>query len=409
MNSDKNPVPFFQLEGEIWTNKKTKWFRNNINCSHVCCYINQFYPSLHWFQLQLENSINKPSDVTTVNVRKVSDNTIVSGLTINYNIIIDAQNRKYLLIDVDVTSALIGAEYYISVETVNVKYYSEVFCVATQNNKRVGISWAANCRVGNLVYSGDFKHKINLEAVIVPLASEIEETTIENGFGEETPTLQKLTQPYMLSCVVPNFIAEALSAIQMHNKFNIFNFIDKDPFIPEFDSSLTKVDVKVSPEANGCQSFVEITFTKESIIKTNCCESFFGFLELSNVIDTTNQCLTKGAAKSFTITGVPFQTIRLKVEVIDYNGNVNFSANIKNQDTSDSILVWFNPVSDGETEVYTQLNEDGIGNFILEACFNLCSFPNSANTDIELTLYESDLETLSVNNFILEAETNCRP
>src|SRR5690606_4016015 len=264
MNTDKNPLPFFELENSIWTNKKTKWFRNNANCSHVCCFTNTYYPSRHWFQLQLESAFNSADYITGINVRKVSDNSIVSGLTIDFGIIIDSVNRKYILIDIDIDSSLISAEYYISVETLGLKYYSEVFCVATQNNSKVGISWGANCRVGNMVYSGDFKQKINLDAVIVPLDSQIEETTIENGFGEESKSLQILKQPYMLSCIVPNFIAEALSAIPLHDKFNVFDFKNKQPFVNEFDGDIQSVDVKVYPVENGCQSFVEITYYKQS-------------------------------------------------------------------------------------------------------------------------------------------------
>lgn len=407
MNADKNPIPFFQLEGEIWTNKKTKWFRNNSNCSHVCCYTNTYYPSLHWFQLQLENTINSLDDVTSIDVRKVSDNTTVAGLTINYNIIIDSSNRKYLLIDIDITSGLIGAEYYISVETILKKYYSETFCVATQNYKRVGISWAGNCRVGNMVYSSDFKHKMNLDAIIVPLETEIEETTIENGFGEETPSLQKLKQPYMMSCVVPNFIAEALSAIQLHDKFNVFNFRNKDPYVEEFDSSISNIKAKVVPEDNECLSFVEITFTKETIIKSNCCEEFFGFLELSNIIAADNQCLTQGAAKSFTVTGAPFQTIKFKLEVILHIGPVNFSVTVYDQSTNNGLLIWFNPATELENTVTMQLDENGEGTFVVQACFNQCTYPNSASMNLEMTLYNSDLTTLSASSFILEAETDC--
>ena len=79
------------------------------------------------------------------------------------------------------------------------------------------------------------------------------------------------------------------------------------------------------------------------------------------------------------------------------------------KDTNTGFFVWFNALAELTTEVTLQLDENGERAYILQACFGICNVPRAADTQLELTLYNSDLTTLSGSSFILEAETNCRP
>lgn len=262
-NPSKNPFPFYQLEGNVWTNFKPLWHKNN--CAN---YLHTLTPGLRYFQLHISPSIISQNEITAVNLRRVSDNSIVPA-SIGRTIYVEGEN-KILVINAEITVDMIVDQYYISVSTAYGNFYSETFCVKPANKDLVLLEWrSSTVKVGKMIYPLDVKQSINLNAKIVLLEPEIEEETEENGFGEETATLQVLTQPYFLSCVVPNYLGEALSALKLHDQFIVNNRLVNDNQI-EFDEFTKVNNVKVTPETNGCDSYVEITYTKETVIKTTC-------------------------------------------------------------------------------------------------------------------------------------------
>ncbi|MGG5486252.1 hypothetical protein [Gaetbulibacter sp. PBL-D1] len=266
-NTHKNPFPFYNLEGEIWTNTKPLWFKNN--CASHCCYNHKIGLGTQFFQLIIDSQIVAVNQIT-VNLRRVSDNTIINDTIIDLLVYLDSTSTKHLLIALLVDASLMGDEYYISVETDFGNYYSEIFCVSTIDNKFVTIEWASTKGlVGKLLYDNTFKHSINVEAVIVPLEPELEEETEEDGQGNEYPTLQKLRQGHQLSFIVPNFIAQAISAIPLHDKVNFVNrYLGETP--TELQEKNKYVTCVITPEQDGCYSFVEISYIEETIVSTAC-------------------------------------------------------------------------------------------------------------------------------------------
>lgn len=270
-NKDKNPFPFYKLDGEVWSNTKPLWFRNNCK---GCCYVHRVSSGTAYFQLQISSEVSGLASIN-VNVRKVLDNTVYSGIIITKTVLSDQDGSKYLSISAELGPSLVGDEFYISVETEFQKYYSEPFCVSQIKSNNIGIEWSSTSgKVGNLVYFNGFKNYINVDAVIVPLESNIEEETEEDGFGNETPTLQVLKQNYQLSFVVPNFIAQALSALPLHDKVSFINRAlgESSTELVEGNKSIS---VKAVPELDNCFSYVEITYTDETIIKTACASEVY--------------------------------------------------------------------------------------------------------------------------------------
>lgn len=276
MNTSKNPLPFYPLQGTVWTNTKTLWQSNSAYCNNYK-YQNKYYPGVHYFQVKILNS----ESPTSIAIRKVSDDSVVAGLTINTNLFADNDGQIHVIIDVDLLSALIGDSYYVALQTNGQYYYSEIFCVANNQNDRIQIIYASSCRVGDLIYPNNFKNVINLDARLIPGEPSVEEETIEDGFGNEKPTYQKLTQSYTFSVLVPNYLAEALSALKLHNQFNVIDFFNNESG-SDFDETIIAVEVQTTGEEDNCFSIAQVTFTKETIVKTACCDDEF------QVVDTYN-------------------------------------------------------------------------------------------------------------------------
>src|SRR5690606_9243923 len=107
---------------------------------------------------------------------------------------------RFLVIEVPLESQMIGESYYISVEITGAPfYYSEPFCVRSQDGSMVKIVWASDCKVGDMIYNDKIRNIINLDATIVPESNEIEEEVEENGLNDDIPTLQILRHRFKLS------------------------------------------------------------------------------------------------------------------------------------------------------------------------------------------------------------------
>ena len=265
-NATKNPFPFYKLEGEVWTNKKPLWFSNNCNYQFQKYPI---FPGKIYFQLRVSDNISNQTDTMNINLRKVSDNTTVAAV-INKTLYAHQKlNKKFVIIAIDIPSNYVNDQFYISVETDYGFYYSETFCVKTPNNY-IGIVWSSSTgRVGDLIYPLGYRNSINIDAEVIPLEPQIEVETVENGFGEEEATLQILKQGYRLSFMAPNFLAQAFSALPMHDQIQIVNRKKYD-YDQDFDDEIKDVQAKITPEEDGCFSLVEISFVEETIIVTAC-------------------------------------------------------------------------------------------------------------------------------------------
>jgi len=355
MNIDKNALPFNELEGDIWTNFKPKWQQNNPNCRGYH-YSNNLFPDTYYFQHMVSPSITNISEVTSVQLRKVSDNTVVAYSFVKY-LYGDEIGNKYLIIKVNLASDLIGDKYYISTTTAYNKYYSEIFCVTNIKYDEVGIVWASTSKVGNMIYKNDFKHKVNIKAKIVPLPTEIEEETEEDGFGSETPTFQKLTQSYFFSAVLPNYLAQALSAIPLHNQFKVIDYLLDESGTESFDENITKVEVKVTPEDDSCHSFVEVTYQKELILKTACDDDLIGIGELvafnhPPVADIAWNDFQSKEDRNCSTADLCEQTVLITDGTYDMDGNIDTMEWERSDDEGET---WTSSgLSSGMTKIFTE-------------------------------------------------------
>lgn len=352
MNKDKNPIPFFALEGVIWTNLKPEWARNSANCIGYH-YKNILFPDTYYFQLKISSSITSLSQITSVDLRNVSDNAIVAH-TFQTRIYSDEDGEKYLLIETELDSGLIDGQYYIGVITELGNYYSETFCIKNIIYTRVGLVWASTNRVGAMMYADGFKHKLTFDAKIVPLPTEIQEDTLEDGFGNETPTLQRLIQPYVFSCVVPNYIAEAISALPLHDQFKVINYWTGESGTEEFDEDITDMEVTVTPEEDSCFSLLQVQYSVQTVIKTSCRDAIdevvpFNSAPFAYIIwDDTQTSEDRTCSVDLTCD----ETILIE-QLYDFEGNLDYSEWEYSTDGGDN---WISAgVAVGDTKTFTEV------------------------------------------------------
>lgn len=358
MNIDKNPLPFFELEGAVWTNKKPRWQKNNPNCKGYV-YKNNLFPDTYYFQHKLSKNVSKITDITSVDIRLVSDNSIVAYASEKF-LFGDENEDRFLIIKINIASDLIGDQYYISTTTDYGRYYSETFCVTNVKYNEIGLVWASTNRVGNMIYQNDFKHKVNIYAKLVPLPTTIEQETEEDGFGNETPTYQKLTQSYFFSAVIPNYLAEALSAMPLHNQFKVIDYFTGESGTDTFDEAITGVIVNVTPEDDACFSFVEFTFVKQIIIKTACSEGINAIVPFNHVpvaVITWNDTQTD-EDRSCSTADTCVQTLLIE-ELYDLDGDISLITEWER--SVDSGITWSRlSFASGLTKF---LSESEVGNY----------------------------------------------
>ena len=250
-------------------NKKPLLFRNE--CSQNCCYKHKLATGLNYFQLVLDEAISSLQDITDVELRNVSDNEIVDDTDISFSLYSDTSSIKYLSIILNAGNELIGSEYYLSVETTEGFYYSEPFCISQISKKMITIEWSGGKKVGKMIYPPNFKHSVNIDAIISVAESELEQEVDEDGFGNEVPNLQILKQRMAVSFLVPNFIAQSLTALPLHSKVNFINrYIGETP--TELKKENLNITVIATPEADNCFSFIEINYDQNTTIKSGCDE-----------------------------------------------------------------------------------------------------------------------------------------
>jgi len=457
------------------------------------------------------------NQVSGVELRKAVDNTVIENLDFQATVISDSSGKKYLSIRINLLQSYVGDEYYLAITTEFGRYYSEIFCVSQISNSFIGIEWASsNGKVGEMVYFNDFKHSINIEAKIISSEPDIEEETEEDGHGNEVPTLQILKQGHELSFVVPNFIAQALSALPLHDKVNFINrSLGESP--EELQIKNKYIEIKSKPEPDGCNSYVEMKYIDELVISTACTEELmalnnppiadivwddtgtyenrncnlddgcsqtlrkseltidpdgniesfmwqrsqdngnswsdlgpgdtktvnelsdgnyqyrlkvtdsFGLEGFSNILryrvldisqpstpqlqqlDTLGTfCSTAGGIKiAFNIQASDSQTIRSKFLVNEYFGS-GFVLTVIERNTQSVLLSWTGGPVGTNVQLDFDLNSNGLGEYEVELCLNECSGTSHTQATVEITLLDTDMNTETDQNIIIERYFNCQ-
>lgn len=134
----------------------------------------------------------------------------------------------------------------------------------------IKLEWKNTCDLGNIYYQSNYWNKIYLDASIgrPDYLYEIEEES--NDDAVKIANYQKLEKAYKIEVYVPEYVVDALQAMQLHDTIRL-SLTDGS-----YSSSIRNVKVNASWEdiSNHCLALVEITFQQDDqVVKTSCCNN----------------------------------------------------------------------------------------------------------------------------------------
>lgn len=139
--------------------------------------------------------------------------------------------------------------------------------MATQYLK---LQWSNTCNLGRIYYDGDFRNMIYFDSEVGKPEYEYEVEEEYNSEGVLIATYQRLNKVYKFEVFVPEYIVDALQAMQLHDTITL-TVINTG-----YTGTITNVKVDVSWEdiTNECMALCTISFQQEDqIVKGSCCET----------------------------------------------------------------------------------------------------------------------------------------
>ncbi len=134
----------------------------------------------------------------------------------------------------------------------------------------VKLEWSNSCDLGGIYYGGGFENRLYFDANVGKPDYEEEIEEQYNGDGVLISTFQRLVKIYKFQVFVPEYVADALKLMQLHDTITL-TFLDGT-----YSSSIRniKADVSFEDMSNDCMALVTISFQQDDqVVKTNCCVS----------------------------------------------------------------------------------------------------------------------------------------
>jgi hypothetical protein len=132
----------------------------------------------------------------------------------------------------------------------------------------IKLTWTNSCDLGTIYYAGGFENKLFLDAEIgAPDYEDVEEGE-ENDEGVFIKTLEKLQKVHKFQCYVPEYLADALKLLPLHDDVQIFYTNGL------YSSAIRniKVDVEWDSGSNECMALVTVSYQQDDqVVKDNCC------------------------------------------------------------------------------------------------------------------------------------------
>lgn len=132
----------------------------------------------------------------------------------------------------------------------------------------IKIEWGNSCNLGNIYYGGGFINKLFLDAEIGKPEYIVEEEGFDNGQAVKKKTFEKFQKKYVLQVVVPEYVADALQLMPLHDNIRISYTNGL------YSGQVRNLEVTVSylEETSDCMAIVEIKFQQDDqAVKDNCC------------------------------------------------------------------------------------------------------------------------------------------
>ena len=236
------------------------------------------------FQIQVDSAITASSDVIVylVNAGDDSEENITTKFTWDTDLYIETfTSYNYLIYNrsQNLVSNLDEGTYYLKVSVTNpdapptyVSYYSEVFNVRSITGYTV-ITYYSDMDIDGIDYTNgakaQFENKIIMDNKLFKPEYINEEEGTEDGEGNFLATFKRRVKNYKLVFYAPEYIADAVSLISMHEHITLTTEVNES-----FEETLTVIEDSFAVtglEWNDGKAFAKITveFRTGQVIKTN--------------------------------------------------------------------------------------------------------------------------------------------
>ncbi len=131
----------------------------------------------------------------------------------------------------------------------------------------IKLTWRNSCDLGGIYYGGDFENKLFLDTVIVKPEYTFEEEGVNNDEGSFIKDFESLVKTYKFEVVAPEYIANAMTLMALHDDVKIFV-----PGLYMAQIRNIKVNVTWEDTFNDCMALIEVTFQQDDqVVKSACC------------------------------------------------------------------------------------------------------------------------------------------
>ena len=130
------------------------------------------------------------------------------------------------------------------------------------------IDFRNSCDIDNILYQAGFLNTIYLESDVGKPEYSLQEEGDNNGENDFIESFQKWEKFYRIEVKVPEYMVDTLTMLPLHDYIYIW--------LQNGANGLVK-DIDISPpawETEGCHATMEIKFTLDSIVKTQCCKNY---------------------------------------------------------------------------------------------------------------------------------------
>lgn len=132
------------------------------------------------------------------------------------------------------------------------------------------IDYSNSCDLGSVYYAGGFVNTIYLDTEIGAPDYQYEEEGEDNGDGVLVKTFEKLQKIYKFQVLVPEYMADALMFMALHDTISIS--YTNGLYIASVRNVVA--NVTWDEDTNSCMALVEVSFQQDDqVLKDNCCVS----------------------------------------------------------------------------------------------------------------------------------------
>lgn len=121
-----------------------------------------------------------------------------------------------------------------------------------------------------ILYQNGFQNKVYLDVNVKAPTYPITESGEENGDGDFIPTFQKWQKRYTFTTYVPEFLADALTLLPLHDYVWITFQNNETNKVKDIEVETDWQDIGSTDETQSCFCKITISFAVDSIITIGC-------------------------------------------------------------------------------------------------------------------------------------------